>query len=354
LGCWVRPAPRQRPWANLLSSQNNGTGRTFRGISIEQDGDRANRFYLIAGNGDHWVGQQVTTQLRADAWQHFAVVRQGTTLTHYLNGQVVAQGTVPAGVFPGATDPFRIGNWARGDTSRAGAEDMRRFVERYQRLIAFEVPKQYRVVFARAIDVADYYRRHYRATPRTVFVSRTQHLLYDRWWLCSWCNENLLVPRERLPWDTRTSTILRLRDTAYRFKDPLSCEYVLVEDQQRSVRFERECATPIWWFDYTRQERGPQGSAIAAVRTPDVDIQRSDWIEDQRGWTMRLALTSAAEFPDFGICLWGLPEKAAPAAERIRTTARAFTLARNTAGESHLVLWFDLKPALQLEVTLAR
>ncbi len=46
------------------------------------------------------------------------------------------------------------------------------------------------------------------------------------------------------------------------YKDPLSYEYILVEDQQRQMRFERECPHPIWYFDYTEQEHGPEGSAI--------------------------------------------------------------------------------------------
>jgi len=47
------------------------------------------------------------------------------------------------------------------------------FIEKYQWLVAFEFPKRHPVAFARSIDIADYYRRHFRVTPRTVFVSRT-------------------------------------------------------------------------------------------------------------------------------------------------------------------------------------
>ena len=75
------------------------------------------------------------------------------------------------------------------------------FVEKYQRLIAFELPKRRHVAFARSIDVADYYRRRFRVTPRTVFVSRTEHLDYDMWWLCTWCNQRILVLRQRIPWE---------------------------------------------------------------------------------------------------------------------------------------------------------
>lgn len=352
LGCWVKPGASQRSWANLLSSHNNDVGQGYRGLSLEQDGDRVNRFYLIAGNGDRWVGPPVVTQLRAGVWQHFAVVRHGPKLTHYLNGEVTAEGDVPGNAFPVATDYFRIGNWARGDADPGHARSMLRFVERYQRFMAFEVPKKHRVVYARSIDISDYYRKHFRLTPRTVFVSKTDHLLYDRWWLCNWCNDNVLVPRERIPWDTRTSSVFRLRETLHPFKDPLSCEYLLVEDHKRSLRFERECANPIWWFDYTHQERGPKGSAIAWVRTPDVDVRRSPWTSNEQGWTTTLTMLTGAELQDYALCLWGLPKEACPEHSRIETNAKEFVLARNTDGEYHLVLFFHLRPNAELRVTI--
>ena len=183
---------------------------------------------------------------------------------------------------------------------------MLQFVEQYQRLVAFDFPKQFHVAFARSIDIADYYRRHFRVTPRTVFVSRTDHVDYDRWWLCNWCNDNLLVPRERIPWDTRISSVHRLRETVHPFKDPLSYEYVLVEDQQRQMRFERESPNPIWWFDYTDQSRGAEGSAIQWVKTPDVDVLRSNWTRDGDAYTMQLKMQTQATFPDYAVCLWGL------------------------------------------------
>jgi len=352
LGCWVKPAATQCRWANLLSSHNSDGGTNYRGLSLEQDDDRTNRFYLIAGKDDRWVGQAAATQLQADVWQHFAVVRRGTSLTHYLNGKVSAKGPVPGGVFPPATNAFRIANWARGSTNPSGERDMLRFVDRYQRFIAFDVPKHYRLAYARSIDIADYYRRHFRVTPRTVFVSKTDHVLYDMWWLCNWCGPGLLVPRELIPWSTRMSSVFEMRDRVHPFKDPLSYEYVLVEDQKRSIRFERECPNPIWWFDYTQQSSGPKGSEINYTRTPDVDIRRSGWVHDPQGWTMTLRMRTTAEFRDYAICLWGLPAEALPNASRIRTNAKEFILARNTDGQQHLVLFFDLKPHVDLSVVL--
>lgn len=351
LGCWVRPGATQKTWANLLSSHNNDALGGYRGVSIEQDADNTNTFYLIAGMGDRWVGLDTRTSLLAGKWQHFAVTRKGTKLTHYLNGQVSAEGTVPQGVFAPATEPFRIGNWARGDAGPQ--EDMRRFVDRYQRFMGFEAPKAYKVVYARSIDIADYYRRHFTTTPRTVFVSKTDHLLYDMWWLCTWCGPGELIPRQRIPWDTRISTIMSKRRTQDYWKDPLSCEYILIEDRRRSIRFERECPNPIWWFDYTKQERGPGGSAISHTETPDVTILRSEWRPDGRQMTLSLAVRSETRFVDYAIALWGLPEEFDPAAP-ITTNAKEAILAKNTDGEHHLVLVFDLEPQMQLTVTVGR
>ena len=79
-------------------------------------------------------------------------------------------------------------------------------------------------------------------TPRTVSVIKTRHLLYDAWWSQgSVLNYGVLYTPERIPWITRLSTVRKMRETAVLpavqfampFKDPLSCEFILIEDQQR-------------------------------------------------------------------------------------------------------------------------
>jgi len=346
LGLWVRPERRQATYANLLSSHNDRGGRDCRGISLEQDGDHANRFYLIGGTATGWAGTDTTTQLEPDVWQHFAVVRRGTELVHYLNGEPVARGTVPPEPFRPATDAFRIGDWARGGL---GTDDaMLAFVTRYQRLMAFEIPKRRKVAYARSVDIADYYRRHYRVTPRTVFVSKTDHVLYDRWWLCEWGNSGILVPRERIPWDTRVASILAQRGTVWKFKDPLSTEFMLVEDTRHSIRFERESPNPIWWFDY---RDGPPGTETIGLstRTPEVEVLRSAWRHEGGRMSITLRMVTEAEFPGYAIALWGLPEHFDPKAP-IATSADEHTLAWNADGEYHLVLFFDLRPGAEVRV----
>jgi hypothetical protein len=247
-----------------------------------------------------------------------------------------------------------LDRWTRADRDADDDAGMRGFVEQYQRLIAFDFPKQYRVAFARSIDIADYYRRHFHTTPRTVFVSRTDHLLHDMWWLCHWCNDYQLVPRERIPWLTRMSGLMAQRASGVlRYKDPLSCEFVLVEDHRRSIRFERDCPNPIWWFDYTRQEAGPSGSLSEPTEIPDVTVRLQPWSCAVDRLTTEVRLETEARFADYAICLWGLPDDVDPTAP-IETTAAEAVLASNLQGEWHLVLRFDLEPGARLAVSLRR
>ncbi|MBM4094245.1 MAG: LamG domain-containing protein, partial [Planctomycetes bacterium] len=329
----------------------------LRGVSLEQDDTHTNRFYLIAGDGTRWMGTSLTTQLQPDVWQHFAVARRGKHITHYLDGKMTADGEVLDQPIMPATDPLRIGDWPRGvvDPRTApvsSATPMREFVDRYQRLVAFELPKQHKLAFARSIDIADYYRRHFQVTPRTVFVSRTDHVTYDMWWLCSWCNDAMLVPRQVIPWETRMSTVFRLRDTVYPFKDPLSHEYILVEDQQRSIRFERECPNPVWWFDYTRQERGAEGSGISWTVTPNVEVLRSGWRDEADGKHQTLTMRTSASFDNYAIAVWDLPVAQGTRPPIVQSDAKESILARNRDGQWHAVLVFDLRPDTQLRLTV--
>lgn len=61
------------------------------------------------------------------------------------------------------------------------------------------------------------------------------------------------------------------------------------------------------------------------------------------------------EFKNYAICLWNIPQEFAhnPNQERIKTNAHDFIVAKNTAGEYHLVLFFDLKPDATLDVRIA-
>lgn len=230
-------------------------------------------------------------------------------------------------------------------------ETMLRFVDQYQKHFFFQFTKDYKLAFARSLDIADYYRRHFKVTPRTVFVSKTDHLLYDVWWQTKWTIDRQLVTRHRLPWLTRISTIMDERESDGQCKDPLSCEYLLLEDQAQQIRFERESPNPIWWFDYTDQQPGPLGSEISHVETPDVDIDPTKWSGDG-GLPIRLKMQTRAHFKDYAIALWNVPKVLAEHPDRIETNAKEYVLAKNTDDEIHMVLFFDLEPNIEIMVQL--
>ncbi|MEI8042820.1 MAG: hypothetical protein WCL11_15520 [Verrucomicrobiota bacterium] len=273
-----------------------------------------------------------------------------------LSGHPVMITPLYDGVIPNPGFPSRWFNEGWADAP------MREFVNRYQALFAFEFTRQYKLVFARSIDITDYYRRHYRVTPRTVFLSKTPHVLYDAYWIGYWFNYNVVITPDRIPWFTSLPMVRTLRNRAVLpehqpyipFKDPLSCEYILIEDQQRSIRFERECPNPIWWNDYTRQERGPEGSSIAATDTPPVDILRSQSYDASEGLTIKLKMQTAGSFTNYAIALWNVPVRDGARPPLIRTNAREHLLVRNNCGEAHLVLWFDLKPGAEISVVLPK
>ena len=235
------------------------------------------------------------------------------------------------------------------------------WVERLQGLLAFRLTKERPLAFARSLDIADYVRRHFPATPTTVFVSSTDHLEYDRHWLVGWNNHGVGVTQDRLAWDTRSSDLRvasRSGPVAHLiprsgesppgiFKDPLSTEYILVEDQRRQVRFERACPLPVWYFDYTDGDDRPHGSSIAHTVTPDVRVDPPVWTRTGDGLSAELSVASEAAFPNYALALWALPDDYDPAAWRIETSADRHLLAGNTNGEHHLVLLFDLEKGEQ-------
>jgi hypothetical protein len=138
------------------------------------------------------------------------------------------------------------------------------------------------------------------------------------------------------------------------WKDPLSCEFILIEEQKRQVRFERECPNPIWWFDHAREERSSKGSVISAVEMPEVQILRAQSFDKETGLTITLTMKTQANFPGYAIALWDLPVEYGADPSDIHTTAQSYTLVKNTDGETHMVLYFDLKPGAELKIILRK
>jgi len=60
-------------------------------------------------------------------------------------------------------------------------EYRQKYVKEYIKLMAFEMPKNHKIVFARSIDVADYYLRISTRLPYRLCL-QNDHPWYDTWW----------------------------------------------------------------------------------------------------------------------------------------------------------------------------
>jgi hypothetical protein len=87
---WVNPGATQaKAHCDILSNHGEPPGA---GYCIEQNGTDANKFYFDFNADGKWqsgwnIAGAPLTQLKADTWQHFAIVRQANVVTHYLNGE---------------------------------------------------------------------------------------------------------------------------------------------------------------------------------------------------------------------------------------------------------------------------
>ena len=292
----------------------------------------------------------MTTQLEAGVWQHFAVSRRGRTLTHFLNGVVSASGDVGDTTFTSSGEPWRIGDWARGTADTDPA--MREFVDRYRRFAAFEATKQYPLVYTRSIDITDYYRRHFNRRRGPSSSARRTICPTTSGGSATGAARDCSSPKIASPGihpSTRSSCAAsrgRAPKTRCRWS---TCSWKTTGGPCDSSD---ECPNPIWWFDYTQQEKGPRGSAIAHTETPKVEVQRSGWVRDGDCRRMILHMHTTASMPDYAVAIWDLPQEFQGDRAKVRTNAKEFIVAWNREREYRLILFFDLKPDAELTVSL--
>ena len=63
-------------------------------------------------------------------------------------------------------------------------------------------------------------------------------------------------------------------------------------------------------------------------------------------------MRTQSAFNDYAVALWGVPAPFSRDRSRVQTNAKDFILARNIGDEFHLILVFDLRPDVELWVTL--
>jgi len=104
IALWVNPAATQVEHADILGNH----GEPFVGISIQQDGKNTNSFGFGYGDGKKWQGTG-PAQLKADAWQHVAVVCDGEKAVLYVNGVEKSRDPAKGPLAPNPNQNFKLG-----------------------------------------------------------------------------------------------------------------------------------------------------------------------------------------------------------------------------------------------------
>lgn len=99
----VKPAARQRPYADILGNHENA----IRGFAIQQEGSQTNRYYFTYGDGQTWFYTPLFT-LSPDRWQHVAIVKSADRVRVYLDGLLVSSTPAPRPILTSKT-PLLIG-----------------------------------------------------------------------------------------------------------------------------------------------------------------------------------------------------------------------------------------------------
>ncbi|HEY4900955.1 MAG TPA: LamG domain-containing protein [Terriglobales bacterium] len=105
----VSPENQQVPWADILS--NHATD--YRGIAIEQRGDKTNQYSIAVGSGKEWMYAGDFSLLPARR-NYISLQVDGKQTALYVNGALVAR-TILAAPIASTDRPIYLGNWLGGD-----------------------------------------------------------------------------------------------------------------------------------------------------------------------------------------------------------------------------------------------
>jgi hypothetical protein len=104
IALWVNPAATQVENADILGNH----GEPFCGMVLQQDGKKANSFGFGCGDGKQWQGCG-NAQLAANAWQHVAIVCDGTNALLYVDGVEKCKGAASNPIKPNPGQNFTLG-----------------------------------------------------------------------------------------------------------------------------------------------------------------------------------------------------------------------------------------------------
>jgi hypothetical protein len=213
--------------------------------------------------------------------------------------------------------------------------------EKYMHLLAFEHPRRWPIVFARAADYADYFRAHYPEMPRRIVSSISHDLAYDRFWTDEWHERGLSAPGY-VPF-AQSLRAFREARAMPQYNMPMSREFINYCDNRKTCRFEYACPKPVHYYDLTGT--APWADQPPEVNLPDPEIALSTTTRHDR-YEMTFELTATAEFPDYLLAIWDVPREFRR--WQVETNAKEFTWIENTDGDCRGIVRFDLKPSSRI------
>jgi hypothetical protein len=98
---WIKPGVLISVVSDIVGKRSAG------GYAVEQDGGN---YYLVWDSPAGQMGDTVSAGLQTDAWQHFAVVKNGSRVTIYVNGTLRKTGTVGNETIVANSVPLFIGD----------------------------------------------------------------------------------------------------------------------------------------------------------------------------------------------------------------------------------------------------
>jgi hypothetical protein len=101
---WVNPAATQVEYADIFGNH----GEPFVGLSLQQDRQELNSYGFGFGDGRRWQGAGCV-QLKANQWQHIAVVCDGEKTVLHVGGVAKSQGSGKGPVAPNPGQNFKLG-----------------------------------------------------------------------------------------------------------------------------------------------------------------------------------------------------------------------------------------------------
>jgi hypothetical protein len=114
--CWVYPLAYGGSAVGPSLFQANSLSQTGYSFNL---GETQARFRFTSNGTGVWADNLVVTGPALNAWSHCAVVRNGTSLTIYINGVQAGTTTIAAGfTLAGATTVATVGYFSDGSTTR--------------------------------------------------------------------------------------------------------------------------------------------------------------------------------------------------------------------------------------------